>query len=426
MKRIITTWQEALKHTESYPALSKDLEVDVCVIGSGIAGITTAYFLAKCGKKVALIEKRTLAESVTAHTTAFITSIIDTNLVDMEKMVGRNGVKQVLASGETAINTIEQIVQKENIGCEFTRVPHYSIAYTYKGFDTFKEDEKLLLSLGYATKILPNSHFPFTNRGSVEMPAQAKFHPMKYLHELRNKAVALGVACFEHTEADYIEGGEIDKDVKIAVRGGHMITAKQVVIATHNPFVQPWWYILKKGTYYSYIMELSIPTGTLPEMIAEDDHNPYNYFRIDKGEISDRMIVGGEDHRKELPLSEGNAFKNLLGYARHILGNTPFTVVRQWRGPILEQTDGLPLIGRYSQKYPNRFVAAGFSGNGMTHGTTAGTLLADLICNVDNQFETLYRPNRAIAATDIWIKGRDYIGELGEGVLRNIMPRKRE
>lgn len=426
MKKVITTWQEALKNAEPYPHLSKDIGCDVCVVGSGIAGITTAYFLAKCGKKVVLIDKKTLAESATAHTTALITSIIDTNLDDLEKMVGRNGVREVLLSGEDAINTIERIVQEENIECEFTRVPLYSIAHTYKGFDQFKDDEKLLLSLGYDTKILPSSHFPFEHKGSTQMPGQAKFHPLKYLDGLRKRAIELGVECYEHTEADYIEGGEIDRHVRIAIHDGHMITAKQVVIATHNPFVQPWWYIFKKGTYYTYIMELSIPSGTLPEMIAEDDSNPYNYFRIDKGETMDRMIIGGEDHRKELPLSEGNAFKNLIAYAKRILGNAPFTVVRQWRGPILEQTDGLPLIGRYSTRYPNRLVAAGFSGNGMTHGTTAGKLISDLICGVDNEFETLYRPNRAIAATDIWIKGRDYIGELGEGVLRNIIPRKKD
>jgi glycine/D-amino acid oxidase-like deaminating enzyme len=424
--KIHTTWQEAMKGTVAYQPLTSDIECDVCVIGSGITGITTAYLSAQCGKRVVLIDKKTLPESVTAHTTAFITSIIDTNLTDMEKMVARNGVKQVLKSGEDAINIIEDIIKKENIDCEFTRVPHYSLSFSDKRFESFKEDEKLLRSLGYDAKILPSSTFPFENKGAIEMPNQAKFHPLKYLHALREKAVQKGVQCFEHTEAIYVEGGEKDTPVTIGVKDGHTITAQQVVVATHNPFIQPWWYIFKKGTYYSYIMELSIPSGVLPEMLVEDDNNPYNYFRIDTMDGYDRMILGGEDHRKELPLSEGNAFKNLVRYAKRILGTVPFTVVRQWRGPILEQTDGLPLIGRYSNTYPNRFVAAGFSGNGMTYGTISGKIISDLICGKDNEYETLYRPNRAIAATDIWIKGRDYVGELAEGTLRNIIPRKKE
>jgi glycine/D-amino acid oxidase-like deaminating enzyme len=426
MGRTETTWQEAFEHTEPLAALKENIDCDVCIVGGGIAGISALYHLTNAGKRVVLIEKKMLRKTVTAHTTAFITSIIDTDLTDLEKMMGRNGVRQAIASGEDAIAAIERAIAEEHLECEFMRVPHYSIAYTDDGTKQFKEDEKLLLSLGYETKILQPSEFPFENKGSMQMPRQAKFHPLKYLFGLRAKAIERGAQCFEETEAIGIDGGEAGKGVQITTKSGNTIRAAQVIIATYNPFVQPWWYITKKGMYYSYIIECATPKGILPECIAEDDNNPYNYFRVDSAGEQDRLIIGGEDHRIELPLSKDNAWENLRRYADRLLGNTPYTVMRQWRGPILEQTDGLPLIGRYSSNFPNRFVATAFSGNGMTHGTTAGILLTDLILGKDNSYETLYRPNRPISGTDILVKGRDYLGEMAEGISRNLFPRKKK
>jgi glycine/D-amino acid oxidase-like deaminating enzyme len=424
MKRAHTTWQEAVKDRAPLPALNADISCDVCIIGSGITGVTAAYYLARAGKRVVLLEKRTMSSSVTAYTTAFITSIIDTNLTDVERMIGRAGVRNVVQSGEDAIDIIERIIKTEKIDCEFTRVPHYSIAYTDRGMEAFKEDEKLLLSLGYASSIHPASDLPFENKGAVEMPRQAKFHPLKYLAALRDRAIELGAECYEQTEAGAIEGGEEGNECIVTTTKGYDVSAGSVIIATYNPFVQPWWYRFKKGTYTSYIIECEIPSGVLPEFIAEDDSNPYNFFRVDKVAGHDRLIVGGEDHRSQVPLSKRRAHENLERYVKKILGETPFMVVKRWSGPILEQTDGLPLIGRYSREFPNRYVATAFSGNGMTYGTTAGILLGDLIMGKDNHYETVYRPNRPISSTEFLIKGRDYLGEFVEGIARNLFSHK--
>lgn len=107
-----TTWQEVLFHVAPYPPLSTSARADVCIIGGGITGITSAYMLAKAGKKVIVIDKGTLNESVTAYTTAFFTSMIDTALTDCKKMFGIDNLRLVLESHEAAVDTIEAIVKK--------------------------------------------------------------------------------------------------------------------------------------------------------------------------------------------------------------------------------------------------------------------------------------------------------------------------
>src|SRR4051812_26507968 len=133
MKDIKTTWQEELKNKKAYPKLTEHASCEVLIIGGGIAGTTITYLLAKEGKKVMMIDKGTLGDSVSAFTTAFITSVIDTEFSELEKYLGKRGVKKIINSGEDAISLMEKIINEEKIDCDFMRVPHYSFARTNSG-----------------------------------------------------------------------------------------------------------------------------------------------------------------------------------------------------------------------------------------------------------------------------------------------------
>lgn len=425
MQKNETTWRATIESVPALPRLDTDLSTDVCVIGSGIAGITTAYFLAKEGKRVVVIEKETLLETTTAYTSACITSIIDTDLTDLKATIGKKGVAQVIRSGEEAISIIEAIVAQENISCEFKRVPHYSVAFSHHGINRFIKDEAILRDLGFKTKVHLDSNLPFRNEGYVEMSNQAKFHPIKYLLGLRSVCEHMGVQFFEHTKAKKLSRGMPGTKSIVHLYNKRKIMAGNVVIATYNVFQQPWWYLFKKGMYYSYLMEFLIPAHTLPEMIFEDDQNPYFYGRVDRTDDGDRVLIGGADHRREVPLSQEKCFAEIEQYARHIFRSTPYKIVRRWRGPILEPTDGLPLIGRFSRFFPHRYVATAFSGNGITYGTLSAKINSDLIMGRSNEYVKRYNPSRYINPIAVCIKGRDYLFELFSGIFKNIRTSRR-
>ena len=68
-------WIESTKHLEKeYPSLSNDIEVDVCIIGAGLVGITSAYLLSDSNLKVAVLERDTICSHVSGNSTAKITS----------------------------------------------------------------------------------------------------------------------------------------------------------------------------------------------------------------------------------------------------------------------------------------------------------------------------------------------------------------
>ena len=108
-----------------FPALRKNINVDVLVVGAGITGITTAYLLKKAGLTVALIERERVASIDTGHTTAHLTFVTDVGLHELADNFGDDHAQAAWDAGTAAIDEIERIVQEEEIQCEFTRAPGY-------------------------------------------------------------------------------------------------------------------------------------------------------------------------------------------------------------------------------------------------------------------------------------------------------------
>lgn len=109
----------ASAHQEEYPSLNKDIKVDVAIIGGGIAGISTAYFLNRCGVKAAILEANQILQGTTGHTTAKITSQHELIYSNIKSQMGEEFAKQYAQANETAIGMIEKIALENNIDCDF-------------------------------------------------------------------------------------------------------------------------------------------------------------------------------------------------------------------------------------------------------------------------------------------------------------------
>jgi len=419
-----TTWRKTWKPSRVYPSLDEDIETDVLIVGGGITGITAAYLLARAGERVVVVDKNTLSQSTTAYTTAMITYELDTPLEELMHFFGEDKAFLTWKAGREALDNIDEIIKKEKIDCEFLRVPEFVYANTEKEWGEIRKDADLGKNLGFDVEIDPSvSSLPFPNFGHALYRNQAKFHPLKYCEGLRNKAEELGALFFENTAVEEIMGGDY-KEV-IAETALAKIRATWVIVATYAPFNKPRELFAKKGMYRTYMMEISIPSDTLPEALYLDAANPYHYFRIDKNPTGSRMIMGGEDHRKEIPVDPEKNFVALENYARKILRGSDFEIVERWRGGILETIDGLPYIGPYSREFPNRLVATGFSGNGMTYSTVAGTLLRDYILGQDNKYRSVFSPLRHYSWRAFKSKFYDYSEEFVNGALRNFFQTKK-
>jgi glycine/D-amino acid oxidase-like deaminating enzyme len=109
----------------SYPALEKDLDTDVLVIGAGIAGITTAYELTKRGRSVVLIEGRELISGTTGYTTSKLTAQHDIIYQGLIERYGEETAKQYFQANLQAINYVKDTSAEHGIDCEFEEQEAY-------------------------------------------------------------------------------------------------------------------------------------------------------------------------------------------------------------------------------------------------------------------------------------------------------------
>ncbi len=383
-------WELADDQRPNFPILDGTLEVDVAIVGGGIAGISTAYQLTQAGKKVALVEMGRIGEGATGWTTAFVTWVTDASLQHLKDTRGPEAAALAWASSRRARQEIERIIQAEKIDCEFMTCPTFVFASEAGAIEGLRQEADLAKGFGFPAS-LETASLGFATPGYLRVEDQGKFHAMKYVETLAVRAAAQGALVFENSEVTSVssDGSGIVKTASGEIRAAH------VVIATYLPFGNPAQLASRVSPTLDHVIEARIPKGLLSEALYWDTVNPYHYFRIDRYEDHDRIILGGEGRKAGQPASDSKArFERLQAFLTGLLpAGTPIEIVRQWRGETLEPNDGLPFIGRVEEG-KNTYVATGFSGTGMTFGTLSGLILRDLILGKEDETSALYRPTR--------------------------------
>jgi len=369
------------------------IEIEILIIGGGITGLVSAYLLAKASKKVVLLEKNKLGEWVTDCTTGFLTGVIDTDPIKLIKVFGEEKARMIFQSHFEAINETEKIIKAENIECEFERCSNYIYANN-------KREEKSLLELAVAYKKLgvqadykKENKLKFNDFGYVEMPHHAKFHVMKYVTALVKLAIKYGAIIAEDTEVTRLE--DVGEFINVITKSGEIIKARKVVSATYTPFQEPKELAQHCNMYREYVLEFKLPKEQFVAGTYEDTRLPYNYFRIDRRENFDRLIIGGADHLDVIKMNREINYQTMRNYAKNLFLNSNLEEIRYWSGLILETNDGLAYIGE--AKIKNFFYIFGFSGNGMTYSYIAGRILLDQIMARNNPYSDIYKIDRKIS-----------------------------
>lgn len=412
MRKIIEQpiWDEGIKPL-SAPSLEQSINVDVAVVGAGLTGLLTAYALRQTGYAVVVLEKDQVGHGATGVTTAFLTQYIDTAAVDLIKMFGEAQARLILSSHGQAIGFIEEVVVREQIDCNFMRCSNYIYANADQDVSALQAEHKALATLQIKTELKSKATLPFIQSGSLELTQQAKFHPLQFLLTLAQRLQEQGVHIFQNSPVtDFVSGSPHE-----LLAHGHKVRATFVVFATYEPWGKALYF--KKAFYTSYVIGATISPSVLPEAIYEDTLLPYHYLRVERGSDNDQLLLGGADHRSDIPMSPEKNFAALEHYLDEHFVDIPYAITRRWKGPIIEPVDGLAYIG--VGDIERMYHATGYSGNGMTYAAIAAQLISDLIAGRNNPWQQLYDPRRHLDLTALAYKGRDYSEELVGGAVKN-------
>src|SRR6187402_1859063 len=184
MPKSTSPWIETASRQKS-AALNQDTSADVCVIGAGIAGLTTAYLLARDGRSVVLIDAGEVGNGQTAVTTAHLSSVIDDGFIEMLRLHGPDGARLAYDSHEKAVDRIATICGDENIDCHFERADGYLFLGKNQPESLLDQELEAARAAGANVTKLPSALVDgFTSGPCLRYPGQAQFHPLRYLNGL--------------------------------------------------------------------------------------------------------------------------------------------------------------------------------------------------------------------------------------------------
>lgn len=394
-----------------FSKLDKDIEADVCIIGAGITGISTAYNLIKAGKSVVVLEKDLVVSHTTGGSTGKITSQHGLIYKYLCETFDKEYAQKYYNANEKALKNIEEIINTENIDCDFEKKSAY--VYTQSG----TEMDKIKQEVEYTKKIGANSSFateidlPLKIVGAIKFENQAQFNPVKYVNGLINVIVNKKGKIFENSKVIDIE--EKNKEYIVSTENGKVI-AKNVVVATRYPIINfPGYYFLKMYQSTSYAMIFDTNTDLVAEGFYINSEQPTISLRTVKSGNKNLLFIVGYDYKTGSEII-GNPFEYLESKVTRMYPSAK--KIASWTAEDCISLDKIPYIGNFSKIMNNIYVATGFNKWGISTSNIAADIITDKIMGRKNEYEDIFKSSRLNP-----IKNKDemlnMIKESGNGII---------
>lgn len=397
------------KKQKRYPMLEENKQVDICIIGAGLTGITLAYYLVKAGKSVTILEKNEICSHTSGNTTAKITSQHGLIYNYLLQSVGKKEAKQYLDSNEQAINNIKQIVQDEKIDCDFEKQDAYIFTQKQDEIQKLKKEKEALEYLDLdceflekiplSTKCNDESNKEQVNEnkisikkkilGAIRFKNQAQFNPVLYAEGLSNTITKNGGEIYENSKV--IDIKKESENYKVITEKGEL-KCKVLVIASHYPIVNsPGFYFMKMYQETSYLIAIETKEKLFEGMYISSE-DPTISFRVAKYKNKDVLLVGGMKHKTGAKINLENSYEILEKVAKQLYPDAK--VIFRWNTEDCISLDKIPYIGEFSNLWPNVYVATGYKKWGMTTSNVAANIIRDKILGKKNLYEDVYKSTR--------------------------------
>lgn len=386
LKKPESYW-EASTPTTNYPALDKDIKVDVAVVGAGMVGITCAYLLQRDGINVALFDSYKIASGVTAYSTAKITSQHDLIYHKLIRQFGHEKASQYAKANEFAKEFIKNISSEQTIACDLLAQDAYVYTQSTDYLNEIEQETEAAQKLGISAYYEDKLPLPLNIKGAVRFANQAQFHPRKYLLGLASKLPQNII--YENTRIIEIT----DKSpYTLTAENGRKIIADRVVVASHYPFINKHaLYMARIYQSRSYILAIRAQEK-FPGGMYINAENPTRSLRAQLAPEGELIFIVGEDHKVGQKDDTQKSYSALREFAA-----TNFKVLDipyRWSTQDCMSMDGVPMIGQYSKDRENLYVATGFGKWGITNGTASALIIYEQIVKGKSPWDDVFSPQR--------------------------------
>ncbi len=387
----MSLWIDSVDGSESrFLPLSADFDVDVCVVGAGITGITTAYLLAKAGKRVCILERDVANCHSTGNTTAKITASHGLFYDYLLNTFSPELAKGYLDANLSAISNIKNIIDEENIECDFEFCDNFVFTNLDSEVAKIKQEVLTVQSLGFNAELVNSVSAPVDCLAAIKFPNQAQFNPLKYVNALLDKFISLGGMIFEHSKVCDVKP---EGNFYLCFANDHIVTSKYVVFACAYPFVNvPGFYFLKMYQEASYIIGFRTSAKLFDGMYI-NSKAPIISLRTALDKNNERIVLlGGSNHKVGTDDDVSKCYSNLENLARSMYPDCE--ILYRWQTQDCISLDKIPYIGPFSSVWDNVYIATGFKKWGMTSSNVAANIICDSILGRVNKYSFVFKSTR--------------------------------
>lgn len=376
-------WIETTEKKQTFSSIEQDTHANIVIVGAGLTGLSTAYYLSKVTTDVLILEADEVGYGASGRNTGKVTSqhglIYNELLHNYDRVIA----KQYYLANEEALTSIEEIIKQNGIDCDFNRCN--SMIYTNDPTMVAKlQDEyQAYLDLEIPCAYVTQTKYPFDIKAGIVMKQQAKFNPYAYALGLSDIVHKAGISIYEHSPVETM----IEEDGHYTLWvNKHKVHANKVIFASQFPFID-------HGHFYftrMYCMQESIVCGkgneTLPNDMLLNIEKPLHSYNP----YTNQILVGGNSYKsgQKNEVSD-EAFRHHALKTFHLE-----SIDYEWSSQDYISFDKMPYIGMLDKQNENLLFASGYSKWGNTSSNVAGKLLCAYAIGQNSQYRMIFSPQR--------------------------------
>ncbi|AFU97865.2 NAD(P)/FAD-dependent oxidoreductase [Simiduia agarivorans] len=389
-------------HTDSYYAataitappvkvLEGEVRADVCIIGGGYTGVSSALHLAEKGYKVVLLEANKLGWGASGRNGGHVGTGQRKEQEDLEQMLGMDTAKALWNLGLEAVETVESIIERHGIECD---LKHGILHLASKA----READGFRAGVEHLQKVYGYDQARYLDKAAVDQEVGSDqyhagyldlgsrhLHPLNYLLGMANAAEKAGAVFYQDSPVlDYSQGQKVVvRTEKGQVSADHLIFATNGYLAGLEPG------LAKKIMPINNFVLATEPLSPAQarKLITHDYALQDSLFVINYWKLSgdNRLIFGGgENYTSRFPTDmKGFVRKYMLRVYPELAGTG---IDYAWGGTLAITLNRLPCFGKLG---PNVYYAQGFSGHGVPTATMAGKLMAEAVSGTAERFDIM-------------------------------------
>lgn len=388
----VDSWYAASANLKlAFPPLEGEASADVCVIGGGYTGLSTAIHLRQRGYSVILLEANKIGWGASGRNGGHVGTGQRAEQEELEKLVGLDHARALWDLGLEAVDTVCDLVQQHNIDCELKTGNLHVASKAGETSDLREEVEHLSSVYGYEQiRFVDKSELGEMTSGQgfhgATLDTGARhLHPLNYSLGMARAASELGASIHEgsrvqsYTEGDKVrvktDRGEVKADFLVLACNGYLEKLEPRTAGRIMP-----------------INNYMLATEPLPEelarrLIRDDTSMTDSLFVVDYWKLSadNRLLFGGgESYSRRFPADIGSFVRKYMLRIYPELTDT--RIDYGWGGTLAITMNRMPDFGRLSSQV---FYAHGYSGHGVPIATLAGKLLAEVISGSAERFDVM-------------------------------------